>query len=284
MTTRVEAIFIFWFEKKMIALCFLLRDGEKYLEKNLKSLISFAQKYLNDFRIFYIENDSVDNTKHILSHYSKKHYFIKGKHLNINQLYSEDMCEKTGIINCKSRVRFLAKLRQMLLDLVLDDCNKFTHMCMIDFDFISFDERTLSDMFDLVKTQQMDAIFGMSYCKTFLFYTPYDFGSIKPSHKMIPILMNAELTHVTSAFSGFGIYSVDSIRENKAKYNLECDEIEHIDFNKHFNRLYVYSKFKPVYDHDKTNGLKFERYLPLLICFLVVLALFFSSRRFATGN
>jgi len=245
----------------MIAFCFLVRDGEKYIEKNLKSLISFAQKYLKGFRIFYIENDSVDNTKNILSHYSKKNHFIKGKHLNLNKLYSEDMCDKTGKINCKSRVRFLAKLRQMLLDFVLNDFNKFTHICMMDFDFISFDERTLSEMFDLVKTQKMDGIFGMSYSKKFVFYTPYDVMSIQPPHKRISVLMNAELTHVTSAFSGFGIYSVDSIRENKAKYNLQCDGIEHVDFNKHFNKLYVYSKFKPVYDGEKKKKIKKKKNL-----------------------
>jgi len=39
-----------------IAFCFIVKDGDKYLEKNLMKIIQFGDSYLDNYRIYYIKH------------------------------------------------------------------------------------------------------------------------------------------------------------------------------------------------------------------------------------
>ncbi len=77
---------------------------------------------------------------------------------------------------------------------------------------------------------------------------PYDTGAIRHNAKILEILWERKLVHVSSAFSGFRIYRTSSIGKKKASYRTQHGEIEHITFNSHFEKLYVYPRFRPVYE------------------------------------
>ena len=67
-------------------------------------------------------------------------------------------------MNCAKRVRRLAYIRQRGLDAVISSGIAYDYICMLDMDFIKFDEEGLDDMFmHMEKHVDVDAIFGMSY-------------------------------------------------------------------------------------------------------------------------
>ena len=67
-----------------VAFCFIVKDGDKYLEKNLMKIINFGDLYLDNYRIYYVENDSVDKTNEIVDKFEKKYKNINGKHLKLD--------------------------------------------------------------------------------------------------------------------------------------------------------------------------------------------------------
>ena len=77
-----------------VAFCFIVKDGDKYLEKNLMKIINFGDLYLDNYRIYYVENDSVDKTNEILDKFEKKYKNINGKHLKLDGKHSTDLCNK----------------------------------------------------------------------------------------------------------------------------------------------------------------------------------------------
>ena len=103
---------------------------------------------------------------------------------------------------------------------------------MLDLDFVDFDETEFMNMFTIIQNNKnIDAIFGMSVIdnnRNFL----YDVGAIMPSYKYPDIIFGSKLVKVKSAFSGFGIYRMNSIIKNNVSYNENTNNIEHIDFNK----------------------------------------------------
>lgn len=221
-----------------IAFIFLVKDGEKYLEKNLNSI----KKYNQD--IYAVENNSVDNTKNILRDSGIKKVIT----LYLDQKYSIELCSNTKEFNCSERVRRLAYIRQKGLDAVINSGVVYDYVCMLDMDFVKFDEKGLLDMFQYIETHKdVDGIFGMSVKEYGL---PYDTGAVRPIHKQIPIIFKLNrYVRVDSAFSGFGIYRYSSIVNSGAKYEYErLNDIEHVYFNNYFNKLVVDTHYNPKYN------------------------------------
>jgi hypothetical protein len=236
--------------KKTGNILFMVRDGEKYLQKNLNEIIIFCKEVFKEYKILFIENDSKDNTKNILTSMMQENNNIIGEFKGITKKTSEKMCNTFNIFNitlnknCNSRTRFLASLRQELLNKSMDYPSDLT--IMIDMDFVSFDTSELIKMINKLTELHADGIFGMSYTTI---NTPYDTGSIKPS----TILLNPALykknnvIKVDSAFSGFGVYNTESIKKYHAEYSDNAVNIEHIHFNKQLKKLYIYTSFNPIY-------------------------------------
>jgi hypothetical protein len=167
-----------------VAFCFIVKDGDKYLEKNLMKIIQFGDLYLDNYRIYYAENDSVDKTNEILDNFKKKYKNIYGKHLKLDGKYSTQLCNKLDERNCSNRTRRLAFIRNQVLNQAKDwkECN---YMIMLDLDFIDFDMKELYNMFNIIKrNKDINGIFGMSISHN---SCVYDISAIKPSHKLIEI-------------------------------------------------------------------------------------------------
>lgn len=254
-----------------IAFCFIVKDGEKYLEKNINKIINLGNSYFKNYRIYYAENDSKDNTINILQKYKQKYTNIYGIHLKIDGLYSTDLCKNKNknkiIYNCSKRLRRLAYLRNIVLNQIKlwFECN---YVITLDLDFIDFDKNEFINMFNIINNNSnIDGIFGMSIDQNNYLY---DLAAIKPFYKIINIINRYKLIKVKSAFSGFGIYRMNSIRY--INYNTKTNSIEHIDFNKKIKNLYVYSYFNPKYKNIKSYYLFFHQ-IKIIFSLLILIIL-----------
>lgn len=228
-----------------IAFCFIVKDGEKYLDKNLQNIINLAILICDKYKIFYVENDSIDNTKEILKKFKSENNNILGKHITLDKKHSIELCSNIFDVNCLKRVRRLAYLRNIALEKA-KEWSKCNYMIMLDLDFIDFDKKEFINMFDIInKNNNIDGIFGISITPI---GTLYDLGAVKPKKKILPIILEQKLIKVNSAFSGFGIYRMKPIMDKNLNYNINCNNNEHINFNENFNNLFVYTPFRPIYE------------------------------------
>lgn len=227
-----------------IIVCFLVRNGEDYLTANIKKLIHYFDINSIKWKMIYIENDSNDNTRKILNKFEKIYTssFI-GEQLNLDIPHSVKLCKKGEEYNCRKRTTFLGKLRQKSLDIALE--YQSDAILMMDMDFVSFEFGELSEMIELWKVHDADAIFGMSKTKD---NKLYDTGAVVPEKSLRKIRTSSNIVYVKSAFSGFGLYRTSSIRKYSARYDLNSGEIEHIPFNLHFDKVLVYPLFNPIYE------------------------------------
>ena len=89
------------------------------------------------------------------------------------------------------------------------------------------------NMFTILQIyKNIDAIFGMSVIDNNRDYL-YDCGAITPKYKLVNIIFGDRLVKVKSAFSGFGIYRMNSIIKNNVSYN---ENTNNIDFNNQLER------------------------------------------------
>jgi hypothetical protein len=256
-----------------VAFCFIVKDGDKYLEKNLMKIIQFGDLYLDNYRIYYVENDSIDKTNEILDKFKKKYKNIYGQHLKLDGKHSTELCNKFNERNCSNRTRRLAFIRNQVLNQAKNwkECN---YIFMLDLDFIDFDMKELYNMFNIIKNDKdTNGIFGMSISHN---SCVYDISAIKPSHKLIEIYLKKNLVKVDSAFSGFGIYKIKYIIDNNVKYNEKTNDIEHTDFNNKIKNLYVYTNFTPIY--YSYNGYCIDDVIiVLLFIILIIFSGYFSK-------
>jgi glycosyltransferase involved in cell wall biosynthesis len=232
-----------------IAFIFIVKDGEEYLQRNINSIKKFNQD------IYAVENNSVDNTKQILSQSD----LTKVIFLDLDDdKHSTELCSADEEFNCNKRTRRLAYLRQCGLDAVMNSGIEYDYVCMLDLDFYSFNYKQLLGMFThMEKDREIDGMFGMSHSPLGV---PYDTGAIEPKSKTKEIRLKTQrYVDVESAFSGFGIYRYSSI--------------EHIDFNRQLNKLIVDTHFNPIYGtHTVLKML--QGYLlqktSICICFVVI--------------
>lgn len=253
-----------------IAFIFIVKDGEEYLRRNINSIKKFNQD------IYAVENNSVDNTKQILSQSN----LTKVIFLDLDDKHSTELCSTDEEYNCNKRTRRLAYIRQRGLDAVMNSGIEYDYVCMLDLDFYSFNYKQLLDMFThMDKNKNIDAMFGMSHSPLGV---PYDTAAIEPQSKTVQIRLKTQrYIDVESAFSGFGIYRYSSLREADAKYDhVHTNGVEHIDFNRQLNKLIVDTHFNPIYG-TPTLLKMLQGYLLqksfICICFVVIAILVISS-------
>lgn len=248
-----------------IAFVFIVKDGESYLKKNLDQISKYGQD------IYAVENNSTDNTKQIL----KDAGLTKIITLDLDEKMSTDLCSVEEKWNCSKRIGRLAYIRQNGLDAVLESGINYDYLCMLDMDFISYDEKGLDDMFRYMENNsEVDAIFGMSKKNT-IFGEPYDIDAIEPRDVVYPIMFKYErYIRVDSAFSGFGVYRYSSILEKKPKYSVS-PRTEHQPFNDYFENKVVDTHFNPVY--EQPSHITLLEHVGFLV-FILILVLYASRR------
>jgi len=255
-----------------IAFTFIVKNGGRYLERNLEQIKKFNQD------IYVVENNSTDNTKTILQNANIKNVLS----LNLKDgRFSTSLCKRRK--NCLKRIRRLAYLRQKVLDSVLNSGIDYDYMCMLDMDFLKFDSDHLINMFEYMEqNKDVDGMFGMSFATHYL-TMPYDIGAVKPMYKIPQIgLKLSRYVRVKSAFSGFGIYRYSSIIKNSASYDIKyIDDIEHIYFNSHFNKLIVDTYFNPMYKLSKKSIQEIESdvLISLFVLIFVIIVIYMLYRR-----
>jgi len=267
-----------------VAFCFIVKDGSKYLDKNLQNIIDLATLFCDEYKIFYVENDSIDNTKEILEKIKLKNNNIFGKHLTfLDKKYSTELCSNNLDFNCSKRLSRLAYLRNISLEQAKEwpQCN---YLVMLDLDFIDFDKKEFINMFDIINNNKnIDGIFGMSITTS---GNLYDIGAVKPLTKILSIILEEKLVKVNSAFSGFGIYRMKPIMNKNINYKVNSNDIEHINFNENFNNLFVYTPFRPIYTPSSALisyfdlpyfGLNFISNYLFLLFILLILFIFYLS-------
>jgi hypothetical protein len=234
-------------KNKKIVVCFMVKDGDKYLKKNISKLNDFLNSNFYTYNIIYVENDSKDNTRKILKNFEYE-IPLSGIMLDLNKNHSTNMCSEKEPYNCNKRTRFLAYLRQKLVNIVKKKFYNYDYMLMCDLDFVDFDSKILKDMFSIAVYNNFDSIFGMSL--RLRDGTTYDTGAIKPWYISLLYKINYipknNIVKVSSAFSGFGIYSIKKIIDNNCNYDINNNDVEHINFNKNIN-TYIYNNFNPIY-------------------------------------
>lgn len=228
---------------KTVHFLFLVRDGQEYLKNNINKIIDVGSSF-KSYKIFFIENDSKDGTIDILKTMMNTNKNITGKFKKLNNKTSIQMCNDGEAINCNKRTRFLASLRQDVLNDSMSVPSDLT--IMLDLDFNSFDKHELFKMIHKLYELNADGIFGMSYTTTN--NMPYDTGAVVCDSCFDQITSKKDsVVKVKSAFSGFGVYKTSSIIKYNASYDLNTNTIEHISFNEHLKDLYVYTSFNPLY-------------------------------------
>jgi hypothetical protein len=249
-----------------IAFICIVKNGADYIKNNIEIL------HRTNHDIYIVENNSVDGTKEILQRLKGDGIVKNITTLDLDQQDAMSFCDYNINAICKKRVRRLAYIRQQGLNSVLQSGISYDYICVADLDFVYVDLDGFVDMLDYMESNKnVDGIFGMSVIRGI--NLPYDYGPIKPLHKIVPICLKLN-RHVTvkSAFSGFGLYRTSSILKTSANYDYEnITNIEHIYFNSHFDKLVVDTHFNPIYDIDKRNKIR-----TVIICTSVVCILLYT--------
>lgn len=262
---------------KRVAFAFIVKDGQDYLERNIK-LIQDLGRQFSEYKIFFAENDSEDDTRPILKRFMNNDPNIIGKFYKLDGLHSRELCKKGENWNCTSRVRRIASIRNKVLDLARENNFDGDYLIMLDLDFDKLPDP--QELFEKMNSDHtIDAVFGMSITNQDKFY---DVGAVLPQKagKFMDIMLGyEEWVPVISAFSGFGIYRWDSIKNNR--YNENTTGIEHRDFNRLLNNCFVKTNFNPFYGtsddgYDSINRTQVISYFWIVIvAFFIISLLFF---------
>ena len=256
----------------------MVRTADDFLWANVQKLNASVFPCCEDWRLFYVENDSTDSTNKILRILERTDHRISGVHLKLHNNHTVEMCHNQTSPNCGTRIRFLSMLRERVLRLALGWQEAELYV-MLDADFHaeSFQPELFWQMFTrVIEACGADGVFPMSrYANGFSTFRCsqmpfgcrlYDYGSVLPSTMLSrSMLLADEIVPVSSGHSGFAMYSVASIRRHGASYEeVPTDEffkaigddaatrrkwgiIETMWFNMRLPRLFVLTKFRPAY-------------------------------------
>ena len=227
---------------------FLVRDGASYLKTNVLAIEGLVQG-MREYRIEYVENDSVDATRRILNALEARDARFRGIRLDGLGNHSTALCAP-NTPNCAKRTSLLASLRQRLLTRMLRFSSDL--LLMIDIDFASFSFHDAWHLFrDMNDSPSLEAVFGMSVVRGSCLLG-YDTGAIgdawtREYETTMASISACRPTSVTSAFSGFGLYRTARVRARGARY-VGDGRIEHRHFNEFFDELRVTPLFRPKYN------------------------------------
>lgn len=240
---------------KKIVICGALRNNELYLEKVLNNIYKITS-FFHSYKIILYENDSNDNTIHLL-----KQFMDKDKNLIC--------CFETNVDNTyQYRTQRLAYIRNNLLNYVLENYNDYDYLLIMDMDDVNQTEdivNTFHNIFDFdeniwdiqtinqrVKYYDIWALRKKGIIEHDCWFEvkrdlhnkiPYEISYQKYIGKFEkPYSLKRGLIPVISAFGGAAIYKISKLVEAKdASYNGFCNygEIcEHVHFHQTLKNKY----------------------------------------------
>ena len=117
-------------EETDVLFCGIVRNGDRYLERNLQRL-KHSASFFREYKMFIYENNSTDNTKDILKEYEQINEY------NLEVL-SEDIEDADYKIHDDTfnRCTKIANARNKYMDVVKEDASKFPATVIVDLDLI----------------------------------------------------------------------------------------------------------------------------------------------------
>ena len=287
---------------KTIVICILARNCETALRNNIPR-VERLRKQFTSSDIIVFENDSIDDTKNILSDWAaiSDNIYIKSQNFDTITL-TEKTKSNPNPGSAISRIEKMASYRNQCLNWIDHNQKSPDYVIVIDIDLLDISvEGILTSIEDA--PSDWGGLFANGYtdlkifdkCVHSLYHDLYAYIDKMPSVK--PYLTPAEMFKnskrltkliklnnylpVVSAFGGVGVYKYEAIKG--LRYTVEANECilmeavcEHVPFNMNVvtrgYRNYICNKMKTYY--GKSNRIMILRDLLPLFLFKVIGFLF----------
>lgn len=135
----------------------LARNLERTIENSISKLVNLGQS-AKDYQIVIFENDSIDNTKDILSKLSLNNS-------RISFISETNNRPQFGTVKIAERTQALAEYRNKLKDYVAERFSEYDFVIVTDLDFVDFSVEGVYNSFGWMNkfSDRIDAIAGNSY-------------------------------------------------------------------------------------------------------------------------
>jgi hypothetical protein len=242
-------------KEKRIVFCCLARDIEEYIEKSIIKL-EIIGKYFKDYKIVIFENDSSDNTRNLIKINRERNNKIIL--LDCNNMNSTEckLNNKKGYdygMLSKQRIYKMAQYREQYLNYVKTNLSDYDYMMVCDMDLSG--NQCIDGIFTSIIKSNWDAIYingKSSYWGFFglititydgLAFVNYNSEFTKKNKSGLEILLqillmnsgindSKEFYQVKSAFNGYALYKINSIKNASYIGDYNC---EHINLSKNIN-------------------------------------------------
>lgn len=245
-------------KQSKLFICSIVKNAEKGLKKNIPVIEGLFQ-YFNSVNVFIYENDSTDNTKHLLKDFEHRYPSKVKVSLNDNLIIpQQDTLKSTAnpFFN-RSRISRMVFLRNKYMEYVKEINWDGDYFLVVDLDVAQIKITNILESFNTTKDWDAISAYGYSlsprlkerYHDTYA-YRPYGVPYDQPQTESDIYGLNNlfhdevnDLIPVSSAFGGLAIYRWEAIRG--LKYKLE----ENQD-----NRVEVYCEHHSIYRQMSQRG------------------------------
>jgi len=242
--------------ESILIFCGIVRNCGKNLKKNIRTVNSICD-LAKDYHVVIFENDSIDNTKQILTDWANKR---KNIHISLNDFNTITIPKKQAVVNpffSIHRIEKMAFYRNNYLEYIDKENLQGDYVIIVDLDVQNICTQGIIDSFTL--NHEWDAITanGISRAPSSFFRKKYydtyaliECGlenisqterSIKDAQYRWNFLKPAmPLFRVASAFGGLAIYKREAIAN--CRYGVLLNEDEKVECRtEHF---YLYQQMK----------------------------------------
>lgn len=243
---------------------------------NMKKKIEYIGKCFSNYKVVIFENDSEDNSRELLFNWTKENpNIILLDCLNFDD-YNHQCKLKTkkgydyGVIS-HDRINRMANYREECLKYVKQNLSLYDYMLVVDFDLKG--NQSIDGLFHSLAYKNWDAIFingHISLEGTFglctIIYDALAYADINNNlnydnnnndfKKFFLLILNTCIQNykvntnkcfipVKSAFNGYGLYKIDSIKDSSYIGNNYCEHLNlNLDLYKKNKKLYINKLWK----------------------------------------
>lgn len=260
-----------------IVICSLARNIESCFQ-DTKKKFEFIGNNFDKYKIVIFENDSKDNSRSLIKNWTKENpNVILLDCLKFGD-YDCNLKTKTGYeygMTSRDRIKKMAMYREEYLNYVKTNLNSYDYMLVSDFDLNG--NQSMDGMFHSLSKKDWDAVFinghnpfegtfgritgiydGMAYVdinSKLKYNFNNNFVNILISIYNI-ILQNCKVNlskqcfiPVKSAFNGYGLYKIDSIKNSSYIDDYYCEHLNlNLDLYKKNKKLYINKLWKGYFE------------------------------------